>query len=294
MNRRALLRAGLAAGLGAALLGGALALGSWARGPSKAPPSAADRPRLVSLAPAVTETLERLGAGPQLVATSDFCRERSELPRVGTVFTPRLEAIAAARPTLILTTHVNGVSLAAIERLAPTLDLPWLTVTEVASSVRRLGIAASRSAEANALAARFERELGRPAPASGPRVLLLLDDASGAAGYWYIKTNSLHGALLAAAGARNARPEPTEAAPRLSVEELLAVDPDAIVILGADEKPGPPALFAQLERLSPLRAVREHRLGQLRAARLLDSGPGLLDFVQPLRDEVQRISGSMP
>ena len=61
--------------------------------------------RILSLSPAVTETLLALGLGQQVVAVTDYCHEPAaveDLPRVGTIFAPRYEAVAAARPTIIL------------------------------------------------------------------------------------------------------------------------------------------------------------------------------------------------
>ncbi len=281
--------------LGALALTVALGLGAWAwtraRTP-ESPPLHVATPRLVSLAPAVSETLRALGAGEQLVAVSDYCSDTTHLPRVGSAITPNYEAIARARPTLILATQVGGSQLTPLTRIAPTTELPWLSVVEVAASVRRLGWLTGQSSRGNALAARFAKVLDVAPPPSAPRVLVLLGDAgAGTSSYWFIKRDSLHGALLHAAGARNAVPEEVTGAPRISVEDLLRLDPDAVVIFGADPR-GPVSvepILAELRKLEPLRAVKANRLGALVAPQLLGSGPALLDFVEPLRTEIARL-----
>jgi ABC-type Fe3+-hydroxamate transport system substrate-binding protein len=273
-----------------------LSLFLWARPTTPGAPSqlstSPQAARLVSLAPAVTETLRALGAEAELVAISDYCPTVGHLPRVGSAITPHYEAIARAKPTLILATAVSGSQLTPLDRIAPTVELPWLTVEEVASSVERLGALSARKSQAQTLAARFRAVLTRAAPAGAPRVLALLGDSgAGSRSYWFIKDDSLHGALLRAAGGQNAIPGPVPGAPRLSVEELLRLDPDVIVLFGADAR-GPSAaepLLADLRQLTPLRAVRAARLGALSAPELMGAGPDLLDFVEPLRAEIQRL-----
>src|SRR5580698_1045150 len=61
--------------------------------------------RIVSLAPAITETLFALGAGPQVVGVSQYCDyppQVLKLPKIGTFLTPNIEAIAGLRPTLVI------------------------------------------------------------------------------------------------------------------------------------------------------------------------------------------------
>ncbi|MGH7934782.1 MAG: ABC transporter substrate-binding protein [Candidatus Binataceae bacterium] len=70
-------------------------------------PAAGDSgpPRIVSLAPSVTETLFALGAGKEVIGVSrytDYPPQAAKLPEVGTFLTPNLEAIVALRPTLII------------------------------------------------------------------------------------------------------------------------------------------------------------------------------------------------
>src|SRR5258708_19172391 len=61
--------------------------------------------RIVSLSPNTTETLFALGAGDRLVGRSRFCDYPPEvlaIPSVGGYVDPRLEAILALSPTLVL------------------------------------------------------------------------------------------------------------------------------------------------------------------------------------------------
>src|SRR3984957_21095933 len=74
-------------------------------GPSRTLRAESGAQRIVSLAPAITETLFALGAGPQVVGVSQYCDyppQVLKLPKIGTFLTPNIEAIAGLRPTLVI------------------------------------------------------------------------------------------------------------------------------------------------------------------------------------------------
>jgi iron complex transport system substrate-binding protein len=270
-----------------------------APGPESAAPPAALR--LVSLAPAITETLIALGVDQELVGASQFCRlgALAERPRVGSAITPSYEAIARLAPTLILTSEVAGEQLGPLSRLAPTRRLPWLTLDEVLSSVRNLGPWVGRSAAADALATKMERALSTQPPPDAPRVLLTMSYGdTGGSELWFIRDNSLHGALLRAAGGNNAVPRAITGQPKLSVEEVLRVDPDLIILLAdADQVDAAEARrrLEPLRKLTPLRAVASGGLGLVHERNVFSGGPGVLDAIEPLRAEIQRLrAGAAP
>lgn len=267
MKRRLLLL-----GVALSLLGGAAC--------SKAPTEDVSKQaeRVVSLSPAVTDTILALHAESALVLVSDYCRS-VERPPAGTVFSPNFERIAGVRPTLILASRVDGVAEEPLRRIGPFVSLPWTTLSEVVRSTRQLGSLLHYEPEANALAERLETELGREAPPGAPRVLVLMGPANeDRAGYYYIKHDSLHGRLLSASGYRNAMGNgPTEGQPHLSVEQLLRVDPDAILVLQEAPVTGPPPLT----NLLPLRAVKARRTTALARVGSLSMGPDVLK-IRPL------------
>ncbi len=267
MNRRTTIRALAAWGL----------LGACT-GRSPAPVT----PRWLSLSPQITETAFALGAA--LVGRSTFCvlpPEAERLPRAGTALTPDLEAIVALGPTGILVGGAKSIDVDRLAKLAPVEVLPWLTHAEVVSSIRRLGKVLEVRLAADALARRFETTLSGDPPSDAPRVLLALAGADlGRGTLWYIKPASLHGAALAAAGFRNAVDGPVQGPPQMSLEQLIDLDPDVIVILSAQEldeaaQQRTKSAFAAIE---PLAAARAGRIAVLHGPTTLSTGPSILDF----------------
>ncbi|MGC4091683.1 MAG: helical backbone metal receptor [Polyangiaceae bacterium] len=247
--------------------------------------------RLVSLSPDMTETLFEIGAGSSVIAVSDYCDappEVSKLPRVGTSITPNYEAITRLGPSLIVSEANVAARKRELEALGPTRLFPWLTLPEIAGSVRELGKLTGKRAAADALAQRLETRLGVPAPPNGPRVLAVLGGEGGdTIDIWFVRDNSLHGAALRAAGARNAITEAVNGPPRLSHERLLELDPDAILVLSKPSSGG--AKQTGFERFTTLRAVQQNRVARVETQEAFANGPRILPLIERLKSELSRM-----
>lgn len=271
-------------------LSGALLLG--ALGCRHVAPGSTGPRRLVSLAPGITDALFEIGAGRDVVGRSDYCDyppEVTKLPRAGTSLTPNYELITRLRPTLILGEQGANARARELAALGPTLLLPWLTLDDIVGSVRELGRRTDTATAADALAARMKSRLDVPAPPNGPRVLLVIGYEPGKLSeLWFIRENSLHGAALHAAGARNAVPEAVAGLPRLSVERLLELNPDAIFILTQPEHPSGDYL-APFRALTPLRAVNAGQVVVIDAPEAYVEGPRILTLVDKLAAAVEKL-----
>ena len=254
--------------------------------------------RIVSLTPAMTSTFLEMGAGAKLVGVSDYCEKTPELEsatRVGTGLTPNYEGIVRLRPDLIVLETTKQGDYKKLEAIAETRVLPWLTLDEVVSSTQTLGAVTGRKAKTNELGRRLVSGLSPEEPLTGPRVLLLMGLSNFDGGsLWFIKRNSLHGAAMHAAGARNAIAEDVSGAPSISMEELLKIDPDIIVSLVAQPELSDEDKAIYLKRISKLgilKAVQSNKVGFVVGKQLMGTGPEILTLVDALKAELQRLSG---
>jgi iron complex transport system substrate-binding protein len=216
----------------------------------------------------------------------------TRLPHVGTSLTPNYEAITRLAPTLILGEQGANARQRELAAIAPTLLLPWLTLDEIIASTGELGRRTNTTAAANALTAKLKTRLDVPAPPNGPRVLLVLDSQPGKIDdIWFIRENSLHGAALHAAGARNAVAEAVTGLPRLSVERLFAIDPDAIFLLTEPGRPHDDYL-APWRALAPLRAVANGHVAVVETPQGLVQGPLVLHLIDELAVEVKKLGAT--
>jgi iron complex transport system substrate-binding protein len=204
--------------------------------------------RVVSLNPSLSETLVALGAADVLVGVDEDSARRlasvRELPTVGGLFNPSLEAIVALQPDLVV--MVPSVEQRRLhERLdalgIPVLMLPNIRLEELLASIETLGARVGRAEAASERVAEIRRtwqEVTR-ASAARPRVrsvLVLQRDP-----LFLVGRGSWIDAMLDAAGARNLGAELEGAYPRADVEWLVAAAPQ--LLLDASEDPQQPRDF---------------------------------------------------
>ncbi|MGB0128253.1 MAG: cobalamin-binding protein [Rhodocyclaceae bacterium] len=202
---------------------------------------AAPARRIVSLAPHVTENLYAAGAGAYVVGAveySDYPAAAKKLPRVGGYSRLDLEAIAALKPDLVVGWE-SGNAPAHLARLR-ALGLPVFLsqpqrIDDVAASIERLGELAGTSAAANAAAKAFrvrQAEL-RARYATRPPVRTFYQ-------IWVEPLMTVNGEHLISdvmrlCGGENVFASLGQLAPTVTVEAVLAADPEAIVASGMGE-----------------------------------------------------------
>lgn len=196
--------------------------------------------RIITLAPHMAETLFAAGAGDRLVGTvefSDFPPEVKKLPLVGGYSRLNLEAIAALKPDLIIAWQ-SGNAPAHIERLR-ALGLPIYVsqpnrIEDVAKEIERVGVLAGTQAVANDVAAKYRQRLAdiRKRYSDRPTVRTFYQ-------VWKQPLSTIGGrqiisSVIALCGGENVFGKLDALAPVVSVESVIAANPEAIVASGMD------------------------------------------------------------
>lgn len=253
--------------------------------------------RLVSTAPGVTEILYALGLGPKVVGVTTFCRyppEAESKPKIGTFVQPDFERILAQRPDLVFIIR-NPVDLGAkLRRVGLQVEEMELdTVAEILASIRKAGRAAGATEEGVRLARRLAAELEelRKATAGRPPVsaLFIIDRTPGTLqGMFAAGHASYLDELMTAAGGRNAAPAGGGTFPKISLEQVLAADPDVIFDMG-DYMNGRPATPETRRRklelwanFPHLKAVRHQRVYDVTSNQFVAPGPRLAEAARAL------------
>lgn len=200
--------------------------------------------RIVTLAPHATEMLYAAGAGDRLVGTveySDFPPAAKKVPRVGSYDRFDLEAISALKPDLIIAWE-SGNPAAPVEKLKALGLNVYVSqpnrMEDVAGQLERLGQLAGTEATANAAAAQFRQRLEtlRRNNAGKPKVRVFYQ-------IWIAPLMTVGGpqiitSAIQLCGGENVFGHLTQMAPTVSVEGVLAADPEAIVATGmGDARP---------------------------------------------------------
>jgi ABC-type Fe3+-hydroxamate transport system substrate-binding protein len=227
------------------------------------------RPSIVSLIPSLTEDLFAIGAGPQVVATSqftDYPAAAVKLPEVASFASLDAERIVGMHPDVVVGIPAQSALVADLRRAGEHVELlPDDSFDDIFATIARLGELSGHRSEAAALTLRMRAQtqrLVRSVPSGArPRTFVVL----GVAPIFTVGDGSYIAHLLALAGAANASGVSQPYA-RYSAEALLAMQPDAIV---ADRQSG---LASVLDRppWNALRAVREGRVYILSDADILE------------------------
>lgn len=197
--------------------------------------------RIVSLAPHITETLFAAGAGDRVVGVvdySDYPEAARRLPRIGGYSKLDLEAVAALKPDLAVG-WASGNSLAHVEKLR-ALGIPVYLVQpgridDVAVNLERYGELAGTPDAARAAAADFRTRLAglRTQYGTRPKVRVFYQ-------IWKQPLMTVGGGQVISdairlCGGENIFADLKLLAPKVSIEAVLAADPEAIVASGMSE-----------------------------------------------------------
>jgi len=213
--------------------------------------------RIVSLSPALTELLFTLGVGDRVVGRTRWGQDPEAalaVPSVGDGLNPNIEAVVARHPDLVLfyLSPSNGV---AIERLnglrIATASVRLDGLADLAGAARLIGeLVGARGVDSILIA--FEAQLNEVTAGNQerPEVLLLAWDNPPIV----IGGASFQSEIIERAGGRNVFAD--EALPSLpvSIETIVAREPDIVLLTGGEEP-----TFADAPEWQAVRAIRERR-----------------------------------
>ena len=203
---------------------------------------AAPARRIVSLAPNITEVVYAAGAGDKLVGTvdfSDYPTAARKLPRVGSYARVDIEAVAALQPDLVLAWD-SGNPPAAVAQLRklgiPVFVTEPSTLDDIARDLERYGRLAGTDSLSTKAADEFRRKLGglqaRYAQRKSVRVFYEIWDEP----LMTVNGTQIISDVIRLCGGANIFSNLPALAPTVSVESVLAANPDAIIAGGMGER----------------------------------------------------------
>jgi len=253
---------------------------------------------VVSLACSNTEIVCALGCSHLLVGVddhSDFPEDVvSRLPRVGPDLEIDIDRVAALEPDLVLATltvpgHetvVEGLELAGLPFIAPAPESVEDVYQNIGEISGRLGV----PGRGRKLVDSMKEELVPPHPAVGPSILV----------QWWPKPTIAPGRrswthdVIEAAGGRNVLGHADLQSRPLTDDEVVALDPDAIVISWCGVEPSKyrPDVVLDNAAWKDVSAVRDGRVYAVPEGFLGRPGPRLVNGVRALRAIVDQIQES--
>jgi len=262
--------------------------------------------RIVSTAPSITELLYALALGDRVVGVDRFSRYPTDAlkkPKIGDYANPNLETIASLRPDLVII-PTNPVKLA--DRLATlrlkVLEIDQESIAKLYESFRIVGQATGATSEAAKLTGTVRSQLeavrGRAAPLKRTRMMFVVGRTPNRLdGLIVVGQASYLNEIIALAGGENVFRDAVASYPGVSLEEVLARNPDVIIDMGdmadtvgvtSEHKRAVTSLW---ERLASVNAVKQHRVHAVASDVYVVPGPRVVDaakaFFEMLHPEAQ-------
>lgn len=253
-----------------------------------------DRParRVASLVPSVTETIAALGAVDRLVARTRYDRDPTlaHLPSLGGGLDPSLETLLALEPDLVVAWNARedrGLRVLP-DRGLPVYRAEIQDTTAMFATIRRVGVLLDLPSAADSLAAALRDSLGAVAAESraGPRpsvFYLISGSPPRTAG-----PGTFIAQAIGLAGGRIPFAEIGESWPSVSLEAVIARQPDVIVVPTGPGLPGA-AELAERPGWRRLAAVRAGRIVEVPADLFARPGPSLPAAVRALRGAIEGV-----
>ena len=249
-------------------------------------PDAAAPQRVVSLVPAVTETLFALGLGDRVVGVSDFDNYPTEaigLPHVGALINPNIEKIFQLRPDMVF---VYGTQSLLQERLAAAGIEQYSVISgnidQVLQTIRGVSRAMGVPEEGDHLSSHIRESLNQLHSGAGkdrPRVLLAHSREAGRLGGFYTGgSKSYLNELIEIGGGENIFRDVDENVFQPTLEEILDRAPEVIIELLPTDRKGSSQIVqrtADWKRLESVPAAKNGRVYVLAGDHLLLVGPRL-------------------
>ena len=197
--------------------------------------------RIVSTAPSITEMLYALGLGDRVVGVTTYCRyppEAQQKPKIGDYTSPNIEAIAAQRPDLVIV-PTNPIRLT--ERLRTmrleVLEIDPQNLAALYNSFRIVGQAAGVPAAAARLAdtvrAKVDEVRTRASKLKPTKMMFVIGRAPNRLdGLVAVGRASYLNEIIELAGGVNIFADAVAAYPAVSLEEVIARNPEVIVDMG--------------------------------------------------------------
>ena len=254
--------------------------------------------RIVSLTPHLTELLFAVGAGEQIVGTvdySDYPAAALKIPRVGAYNSISFEAIVNLSPDLVLAWRSgNGGEMIARLRalgLPVYVDEPD-SLAAIGASLGNLGLLAGREREAEQAVTKYQHKLMELRHRYSQQRPLSVFYQIWNEPLLTINGEHLISKVIKLCGGRNVFATALPLVPKLSVESVIALNPQVIVASGEEVQRR--EWLKAWEAWPMLDAVKSKRLYFVSASLLQRHTPRLLEGAELLCQQLETARQQLP
>ena len=200
--------------------------------------------RIIALSPSINEIIFSLNAGDQIVANTDYALyppASIKLPKVGGYFSPSLEKIVALKPTLVIMQQNNHKLSLKLKRLGINSKIVKIDKLEnIKKSILEIGSIVNKKEEATKIVKNINTELKNLNNIVKNKKILIvfgrypkLDKQIFVAGQ-----NLYFDEIINESNNTNALQSDRKGQPILNMENIIATNPDIVLLLARCEANG--------------------------------------------------------
>ncbi|WP_292002834.1 cobalamin-binding protein [Chlorobium sp.] len=254
-----------------------------------------DGPRIISLAPSVTEMIFAVGAGKQLAGRTSACdwpAEAAEVPVIGAFGRPSMEMLASIHPDIVINVDLederNSDKIRGLGIRTERIDCK--TPDDIPAALRTIGRLTGHERKADSLASVIEKGLEEfrshaSRQAKKPLVYLEIWDDP----FWTGGKESYTSALIAYAGGRNIGDSVSKEYFEISQEWVIEQNPEVIACMYMSKEA--PAAEGVLNRpgWQHIDAIKQKRVFDgLDNSLFLRPGPRVLEGIAQLKSLMEK------
>lgn len=242
--------------------------------------------RIISLAPSNTEILFALGLGQRVVGVTKYCNyplEAQEIEKIGSLRELSYETIVQLEPDLILAASLTNqevlTKLEEIGLLVVVLDP--VDIDDILDNIQLVGLLTGSEEQAEKLVAELSLKRADLAAilenvTDKPRVYFEIDSK-----LYTVAEDSFMGSLLNLAGGANIAADSLDPYPQFSSEEIIARDPEIIILADVDWGVTP-EMVMERPGWTGITAVQNEAVYPIDRDMLTRAGPRIIDGLEAL------------
>lgn len=253
--------------------------------------------RIISLAPFTTELIYALGAQDRLIAVSeysDYPLQAKTLPRVSNAFAINIESVISMKADLVIAWKTGGDSrgVARLRNLGiPVYLSEPRALTDVASTLKRLGILLGVKPQAQQVAQSFSDAIGNLEAAYANKRLVRVFYQIARKPLMTLNGEHMVSRVLEICGGINAFDGVEALAPVVTREQVLTRDPQVILISSTIEQSD--ELIARWESFKGMSAAKYENIFLINSSLLNRQTPRLIQGAEQVCELLERARGKL-
>ena len=200
--------------------------------------------RIIALSPSINEIIFALGSGEQIVANTDYSlypKASIALPKVGGYFSPSLEKIVALKPTLVIMQQNNHKLSLKLERLGIKSKIIKIDkLANIKTSISEIGSMLNKKDEAQKIVENIDEALKNLRNIiSNKKILIVFGRYAKLDKQVFVAGQNLYfEEIINESNNSNALKSERKGQPILNMENIIACNPDIVLLLARTQENG--------------------------------------------------------